>query len=300
MTLTVQNLRSINSGVDPESLLPGQLCFNLVDKVLYVGDGTNFRISVDGSSRTAPPGQGWFATPLSPNYFLTNPDGYSPAPTDGQILSFSQFLGKPVWENANTLGRPSSYSLTDTEVELSPGNSITAKINNALGVSVLESDTVIVTGNPGSEYSGYYIYQSNEWVQTSQYSHPSADQVPFDDTAPGLGESTLQGAIENLSANKLDTPTNPPDAGSLLSWSGVTPLWISTSSLTVSATQTSFDQGGTNLPPNNGDVQKALTTVSDIALTANALANNALPRTGGVMQGNITFAPGQPIDAGTY
>ena len=49
MSLTVQNLRAVGTGVEPTSLLPGQIAFNITDKVIYVGDGSSFQTNFDGT-----------------------------------------------------------------------------------------------------------------------------------------------------------------------------------------------------------------------------------------------------------
>lgn len=75
MSLTVQSLRSLNAGVDPETLLPGQIAFNLAEKILYIGNGSSTRVKPDGSSTASLPGLGWWSTSLDPTYFLLNPHG---------------------------------------------------------------------------------------------------------------------------------------------------------------------------------------------------------------------------------
>ena len=64
MALTVQNLRAIGAGVEPTSLLPGQIAFNVTDKMLYVGDGSSFKTNFDGTQVPGVTGAGWYAMPM--------------------------------------------------------------------------------------------------------------------------------------------------------------------------------------------------------------------------------------------
>jgi hypothetical protein len=111
MSFNLQNLRTPFSGQTPEGLLPGQLCFNLPDKVVFVGDGTSTKKDLDGSQTLGLPGKGWFSTSLDPQYFLLNPEKYSPAPVDNQILAYSAALGKPVWKDPAENDRPTKGGL---------------------------------------------------------------------------------------------------------------------------------------------------------------------------------------------
>ena len=172
MSLTVQSLRSSNSGVDPETLLPGQICFNLVDRLIYVGDGTSFRKKPDGSITQSLPGLGWFSTSLDSEEYLLNPAKYSPAPVNNQVIVYSEELEKPVWATSTTL--------------------------------------------------------------------------------------------------------------------------------TVLADKVAYDPEGGGLPVGNDNVQIALDTTSQTAILAKFLADAALPKSGGLMTGYISFADGQLVDAGIY
>lgn len=116
MTLTLQNLRSSVSGVKPISLLPGQLCLNLKDQTLFVGNGTSIKTNLDGSQEEGLPGEGWFETSLDPEYYLENPAKYSPAPQGGEILTYDSLLGKPIWSAPGTV-------VTASQVFFNPGSS---------------------------------------------------------------------------------------------------------------------------------------------------------------------------------
>ena len=67
MTLSIQQTRSSVTGESPDGLLPGQLGFNLVDNILFLGNGSDERTDVNGNPVLPPPpaGQGWIAFPLA-------------------------------------------------------------------------------------------------------------------------------------------------------------------------------------------------------------------------------------------
>lgn len=342
MSMILQNLRSVTPGVTPEGLSPGQLCFNLADSVMFVGDGSNFQTSFDGSQNPAPIGQGWFSVPLRQDslgqYFLVNPASYGEIPSDGEILTYSSTLGKPVWLPSAEVS--SVYTTTNSLVASSPGVSLNEKISNALGVTPIEGDSVIVSGVPGDQYQGYYLFTSGSWTYAAGYAGPTAIQVPFNNFGTGLLATNVQSALAELSTSKLNNATNLPNTGEILSWGFGAPVWIPSETLFPTASNVEYDNSGTGIPYDN--VQQALTYVwqgaqdalaeansaqadataaqvtanlalsqsNDAVDTANnaesvannalAVASTALPKAGGTMTGDIVFSNGQPVDAGTF
>ena len=335
MTISLQNLRSITPGVTPASLAPGQLCFNLADDVMFVGDGSSYKTSFDGTQQSAPAGAGWFSMPLKQSnlgqYFIINPQSFGDNPVDGDTLTYSASLGKAVW--LPTADVSSIYTTTNSLVASSPGTSTNEKISNALSVTPIEGDAVIVSGVPGDQYQGYYLFLSGSWTYAAGYAGPTAVQVPFANSGTGLLATNVQGALSELSSTKLQKPSNAPDTGDVLVWGGGAPLWQTPSVVYPTAAQVSWDNTGTELPYTN--VQDALSfavitseqalqeadsaqadataaqVTANIALTAAddaetnaanalAIANTALPKAGGTMTGDIVFSNGQPVDAGIY
>lgn len=157
MTLTVQSLRSNVSGVEPSGLLPGQVAFNLYDKVIFIGDGSNTGRNADGGETPTKPGNGWFSTSIDFDRFLPNPDRYSPAPTPGQVLSFDGVIGKPVWSSTtdltidanNVTFDPSNTNLPafDTNVQLALNDTAVLAWNaNALAAGALQTAGGTMTG----------------------------------------------------------------------------------------------------------------------------------------------------------
>ena len=67
MSLSVQQTRSSVAGEFPDGLLPGQIGFNLVDNILFLGNGSDERTDVNGNPVLPPPpaGQGWIAFSLA-------------------------------------------------------------------------------------------------------------------------------------------------------------------------------------------------------------------------------------------
>ena len=106
MTITVQNLRSTQTGAEPTSLLPGQIAFNLVDKVLYVGNGSNYKTTFDGSQVSGVTGEGWYSVPLDfdsfGEYYIASPQYHGDTPSDEQILTWDSTLGHPVWSTGSS------------------------------------------------------------------------------------------------------------------------------------------------------------------------------------------------------
>jgi hypothetical protein len=201
MSITVQNLRAVNPGVQPASLLEGQIAFNITDRVLFVGDGSNFKTEFDGTQVATTPGEGWYAMPMDfaglDNFFVPNPAYWGDTPTNEQVLSWDAAAGHPVW---STTGQDVSvnYITTNALVDAAPGSDTSTKISAALGVTPAESDSVIVQGDPGDAYQGFYQFISGFWVFSAQNAFPTAAQVPVDESVFPLG-STVQLALENLS-----------------------------------------------------------------------------------------------------
>lgn len=343
MSMILQNLRSVTPGIVPESLAPGQLCFNLADEIMFVGDGSNTQTSFDGSQVATAAGTGWFSIPLHLNglaeYFLQNPASYGDNPADGDILTYSGATGKPVWlPGGSTVS--SAYITTNANVVAAPGISANEKISNALGITPVEGDSVIVSGAPGDTYQGFYIFISGLWTFAAGYADPTALQVPYNNSVSGLLASTVQAALDELASTKLQKATNAPSNGSILSWAGSAPVWINPGSIYPTASDVSFDPTGTAIPYTN--VQQALVYTWDkslealteansaqddataaqvtanlaldaandaVAISSNAettannalaVASTALPKAGGTMTGDIVFNNGQPVDAGTF
>lgn len=343
MSIILQNLRSETPGFTPTGLSPGQLCFNVADDIVFIGDGTNTKTLFNGTQTPVTPGTGWFSVPLSRNildtFFISNPESYGDNPSDGDVLAYSASVGKPVWLPSSS-ETAAIYTTTNSLVASSPGTSANEKISNALGIAPVEGDSVVVSGIPGDQYQGFYLFHSGSWVYAAGYAGPTAIQVPFNNAGSGLLASTVQSALVELSNGKLEKATNIPATGQVLSWSGTGPLWVNETDVYPTAAQVSYDNTLSGIPATN--VQDALTltwqkagdalaeansaqadatsaqVTANIALTnsnaalansvnaqndaANALvvANSALPRSGGTMTGDINFNDNQPVDAGLF
>lgn len=209
MALTVQNLRAVGTGVEPASLLPGQIAFNITDKVIYVGDGSNFKTAFDGTQTPGVPGAGWYAMPMDfsslGDYYVANPGYWGDVPTDQQVLTWSTALNHPIWTSGGGGGGGNQvYVVTNAAVAAAPGATTSAKITAAIGVaSPDEGDVTIVTGIPDDVYEGLYFF-TTEWVKGAAYAYPSATEVIYDNTVTGL-TPTVQGAIDDLNAGLTAT-----------------------------------------------------------------------------------------------
>lgn len=302
MTLTLQNLRAVGSGVTPPALFPGQFCINLEDLLLFTGNGSNVKVSLDGTVEPGQVGKGWFTSTLDPTYYLINPD-QSSTPQAGYIVTYDDFLQKPVWSNPAGFDRPEIYITTNDAVATAPGSTLSDQITNAIGQIPMESDMAIVEGLPGQPYPALYLYKNGTWEFSAINTNPTAQQVNF--SAPvGVGANNTQSALDLLFAGKLDVATNDPAPGDILSWDAEEPVWIATEDIVASADKVTYNPIGTDVPVTDNTVQKAITSTASTAGLAKAgvtqINQTALFRTGGTMSGQINFVNNQIIDAGTY
>jgi hypothetical protein len=204
MALTVQNLRAVGTGVEPASLLPGQIAFNVTDKVLFVGDGSGVKTSFDGTQVPGVAGNGWYSMPMDFDslgaYYVANPSYYGDTPTDQQVLTWSTALNHPIWTNGGGSGGGNQvYIVTNADVAAAPGSTTSSKITAAIGVaSPDEGDVTIVTGLPDDVYEGLYFFAPTEWVRGASYAYPSASEVIYNNVAHPTLTPTVQGAIDDL------------------------------------------------------------------------------------------------------
>lgn len=317
MSLIVQNLRAIGPGVAPQSLLPGQLAFNLSDRILFVGDGSSLKTSFDGSQVAGVPGEGWFSLPLSfsgfADYYLVDPQFYNDTPTNGQFLTWDSTLGRSVWVDSPTGNNPVAYLTSNAAVASAPGADTSSKISNALNVTPKEGDSVIITGDPGDQFAGFYQFLSGSWVFAASREFPTAEQVPLL-PIPGLIASNVQ---DGLASTFALAQTANSTANSGLAIATTASVNASQALLDAATAQTTADSALTEANSAQADATAAQNT-ANIALqnsidavdasnqavsTANeayAFASGALLRSGGTMTGNINFVNNQPVDAGTF
>jgi hypothetical protein len=203
MTVTLQNLRAVGAGVEPSSLLPGQLAFNVTDKIVFVGDGSSTKTSFNGVVSGGTAGGGWYAMPMDyeslNSYFLTNPELYGDYPTNNQVITWSTNLNRPIWTSGGTAGSSQVYTTTNAAVVLAPGATTSDKISTAIGVaSPDKGNSVIVTGVSGDLYQGLYLFTTS-WIRAAYYAWPVAQQIYYDHTISGLSAVTVQQAIDETS-----------------------------------------------------------------------------------------------------
>ena len=314
MALTVQNLRAVGPGTEPASLLPGQLAFNITDKVLFVGDGSNFKTQFDGDQVAGTPGEGWYAMPMDfaslGDYYVANPGYYGDVPTDQQVLAWSTALNHPIWITGTGGGGSQVYIVTNAQVASASGATTSDKITAAIGVaSPDEGNVAIVTGLPDDVYEGLYFF-TTEWVKGAAYAYPSASEVIYNNVAhPTLG-ATVQAAIDDLDDGLIATTaianTANSTANSALSIaSAALPRAGGTMTGTIVAQNINVQSGfGVQFNAGaagtiNGINDSINATSSTVAASGTAvkaaydIGAAALARSGGTMTGTITFAAGQ-------
>lgn len=315
MSLTVQNLRAVGTGIEPTSLLPGQIAFNITDKVLYVGDGSSFKTDFQGNQVPGVPGEGWYAMPMDfaslGSYYVANPAVYGDTPTDQQVLTWSDALNHPIWTSGGGGGGGNQvYVVTNAQVASASGTTTSDKITSAIGVaSPDEGDVTIVTGLPDDVYEGLYFF-TTQWVKGASYAYPSASEVIYNNVAhPTLG-ATVQAAINDLddgliattaianTANSTATSALSIASAALPRAGGTMTGVLNTVNVNVQSGHSIAFSGGAN-GNLDGMTDSTSLTSSTVAASATAvkdaydLANGALSRTGGTMTGVITFDSGQ-------
>ena len=287
MAINLQNLRAVGTGVEPTSLLPGQLAFNVTDKVIYVGDGSNFKTPFGGSPVATVPGQGWYSMPMDltalGDYYLTNPEYYGHIPSDRYVLTWNEGVNHAVW---SSLGG-NVYLTTNAAVIAAPGATLTQKINSINVEPPLEGDTTIVVGVPGDFYEGLYFYDGgiDQWVFGAHYAYPEAIDVPYDNTGSGLASNNVQGAIDDVVGSFVPNDSFTA-AGDLLVGTGA-------------GTYTALADGAANyILQSNGDgtlswVSNSAGDVTGVSGTSPITVDNTNPQTPVVgINAASTTAPG--------
>jgi hypothetical protein len=199
--INIQVLRLQDPGNQPPYLLPGQIAVNMPDQVIFVGNSTDFKSPYDGPTVPGVPGQGWFSAPLNPEsleyLYLVSPNFYGQAPSDDDYLKWDATLGHLVWTSSSG-SSAAIYVTNNAAVAAAPGASVSSKITSALGLTPDAGDTVIVSGNPGDLYEGYYGFTGGAWQFASHYAFPTAAQVSYDNTASGLTATNVQSALTEV------------------------------------------------------------------------------------------------------
>lgn len=118
MSQNLQFLRSTTPGQKPTQLLDGQIAFNLVDKILFVGDGSSNITDVNGTVTPGIAGQGFFESDLDISTAVAAAQAYTDAQISALINNAPAVLDT-LNELAAALGNDANFVTTIT-------NSITA------------------------------------------------------------------------------------------------------------------------------------------------------------------------------
>ena len=121
MAITVLNLRSYIAGQKPTTLEAGQICINLVDNLMFIGNGSSSQSNFNGDSTPGTPGLGWFSMPLDAagfgESFLVSPNAYGQMPVDGDTLQWNAGLDHLEWVSTSGPGGGSAgFLMTNSDV----------------------------------------------------------------------------------------------------------------------------------------------------------------------------------------
>lgn len=208
MAIVQQQLRNSSAAAKPGDLEPGQLAYNLADSLGYIGNGSNTKTLVDGSTSAPSPtaGKGWLEFPLKistiaaglDGTFIPDPGTLTPPagpPTSGQVLAWDPAAdGGSGAYVPTTPGSVSVYSISNDDANIGTGGTTTTDLNAGLiangditGVGDLNSgDSCIVTdsGNPDTSPNvgpGSYTWDGASWL-----------------LAPSGGGANLLGELTNV------------------------------------------------------------------------------------------------------
>ena len=324
MAITLLNLRTNIPGQAPASLQAGQICFNLADKLMYVGDGADSNSNFNGETTPGVPGSGWFSMPLDAagfsESFLISPNAYGDIPADGDTLQWNSALDHLEWVPGGGSAQPAVeglvFGLTTNNVS---GYNVSLGFG-ANGTLTTGTGNVAIGGASGDVTSGSYNVAIG--FDTS-VADPTGDKqlaIGPDAYARWLtGDSSMN---VKLGAGLVDATNSTGTAGQILSSTGTALQWINNTADGVLGVTGTTPVNVDNTDPQNPviSVDAGTTTIIGVvqledstsststttAATPNSvktvydLADAALPRTGGTMTGDIVFANGQPVDAGFF
>jgi len=167
MSVQVLNLRSFTPGEQPLALQPGQVCYNMADKIIYIGNGSNFKTDFTGTSNPGVAGQGWFSFPLtaaSNNPFLISPNYYGGSPTNGQVPTWNAAQNRLVWGSGGGGGGGSV-------------DSVTAPVGNAITVNNTDPANPVVSVRTGSTTQSGVLRLSDSTTDNSALVAATANAV---------------------------------------------------------------------------------------------------------------------------
>ena len=209
MAIVQQQLRNTSAASKPGDLEPGQLAYNLADSLGFLGNGSNAKTLMDGSTSTPAPtvGKGWIEFPLKASDvasliagdFIPNPDTLiSPpaAPSSGQVLTWDSAAdGGSGAYVPKTPGSVHVYSIANDDTNIGTAGTTTADLNTGLIAAgsisapgdLMTGDSCVVTdsGNPDTSSAvgpGSYVWDGTGWLKS-----------------PTGGGATLLGELLNVS-----------------------------------------------------------------------------------------------------
>lgn len=156
MSITIQNYRSTVAGANPDSLLPGQIAFNLADGTIFVGYGGDVNYDLNGNPvAPAPPaGQGWKEYPLTDavgnvNQLIAGTNvTLSPANGQGNVTINANIAAATPTARGTVFGM---FSAADGNIGIGQSvlQSASGKSNSGFGANCLDA---VTTGGSNSAF----------------------------------------------------------------------------------------------------------------------------------------------------
>ena len=146
MVNNLQFLRSLTAGSKPDSLAQGQIAFNLVDKLLFVGDGTDNITYLDGSTFPTVEGGGFFESDLDISTALDAASAYTDQKV-ADLVDAAPDLLNTLNELAAAIGDDANFVTTVTSSVANVQTNLSNEVSRAQGAeSSLQSALLAEAG----------------------------------------------------------------------------------------------------------------------------------------------------------
>ena len=127
---SIQFLRTSVAGRVPTQLEAGQIAFNITDKVMFLGDGSNNITDVSGNVTTGVTGKGFFASDMDVSTAVASANSYTDTQISNLIASAPAVLDT-LNELAAALGDDPNFATTITTSISNVQSNLTSEIARA-------------------------------------------------------------------------------------------------------------------------------------------------------------------------